>query len=970
MEEINVANWFSDADILFCKTFDISLYSEGVEWQPADGETVTVTLSGEGFEDLLGTQMVVTHILDTEAAVERAIEKNEAISYSADGLSESYPDETAAVKAVTGEEDTFYYVQFYNEGGRINIDEEGNISFELDSFSEAQILGYELNTAASMPTITSGSGLVIDKNVTWTGGDNYKLTLEAYSTGTKSNKATDVVFIIDQSCSMYSPVEPAAEIHSGNGSVEYSKMTYEQLTSLDMSKAENQKAGHEGYFVGIYRYNNTYYAVPLRHNGNTWQRVNSYGSRADNKWVSQTITAVWNNEWTTLSNTNPNGGTFEGFYKSVYGAAYDAMEAFADEMKRENVQNCRAGIVAFSCPNKTYSSGPMQTGIFIDGSLKLGTDFEDTDYQAAFNDMSTSAGIESFRDSIDAIRTSGQTTTTDAGFYLAKQMLNKASEKETDKVVILFTDGVPENRISTGINGEQANYTAAILTAQDLTDGTIPNTKVYTFGPTAGGQPTNFLQALSSTYPTAASLDSLGKLSSDITKDVNGDGKIDAYDSPYWGVASNSDDLQKACAAIAQQIILSSVSLDENAVLKDIIADEFKLPELSEGQTARKDQIGVYTAPYDGSIWGDKAVETGLTVTVTGDDTIEVTGFDYGDQNNWVTSGVSGGKKLIVEIPIVVDRSVCKGGNNLQTNKSDSAIWSNGTKVLQFPIPEVDVMTTVTIAKEVVDDKYAGKFDFNGTYGKFISYSPDGTEEKDLTANAPVTSDGLLCNIGNGESFTLENVKVGTALVVYEPSFADYNVDIVVKDASGVIVTDGVTIDKANGKVTIESVEAGMSIEFTNTLKRADLTLVKTGSREDIDPYQTFIFHVVGKVSTRTEDVDMKVVVKGDTVDDKNKVTIKDLPIGEYTVTEENGWSWRYTVTSTKDSDGSTITEGKFTLPETDETVTFDNTRSDDKWLDGNSYSQNIFRTDWKIISPTTITTAAGTVNKDEKKKT
>ena len=102
------------------------------------------------------------------------------------------------------------------------------------------------------------------------------------------------------------------------------------------------------------------------------------------------------------------------------------------------------------------------------------------------------------------------------------------------------------------------------------------------------------------------------------------------------------------------------------------------------------------------------------------------------------------------------------------------------------------------------------------------------------------------------------------------------------------------------------------------------LTITKTGW-ETIDENQSFIFKVVGP-----DNFEKTVAIyKG------GSVTIKGLKIGTYTVTEVTGWSWRYT----PDGNGKTIT----LQPAQTNEVTFANTRSNDKWLGGDAYSQNKF---------------------------
>ena len=103
------------------------------------------------------------------------------------------------------------------------------------------------------------------------------------------------------------------------------------------------------------------------------------------------------------------------------------------------------------------------------------------------------------------------------------------------------------------------------------------------------------------------------------------------------------------------------------------------------------------------------------------------------------------------------------------------------------------------------------------------------------------------------------------------------------------------------------------------------LTIRKEGW-QNIDENQSFLFDVTGP-----DGYSKRVVIKG-----SGSVTIKGLKIGKYTVTEVTGWSWRYT----PDSETKLIT-----LKATGEnSVTFANTRSSTKWLDGNAYCKNEFK--------------------------
>ena len=94
-----------------------------------------------------------------------------------------------------------------------------------------------------------------------------------------------------------------------------------------------------------------------------------------------------------------------------------------------------------------------------------------------------------------------------------------------------------------------------------------------------------------------------------------------------------------------------------------------------------------------------------------------------------------------------------------------------------------------------------------------------------------------------------------------------------------------------------------------------DLTIKKTG--EKIDQNQTFVFRVKG------EDVDMQVVITG-----PNKQVIKNLPVGNYTITEDTSWSWKYTPvgSATQELKADGIKDGAAT-------VTFVNENKGTNWL-------------------------------------
>lgn len=125
----------------------------------------------------------------------------------------------------------------------------------------------------------------------------------------------------------------------------------------------------------------------------------------------------------------------------------------------------------------------------------------------------------------------------------------------------------------------------------------------------------------------------------------------------------------------------------------------------------------------------------------------------------------------------------------------------------------------------------------------------------------------------------------------------------------------------------------------------SDLTITKTGA-STIDEDQTFIFNIeVDSLTAETDTINNQTKLAELTavknyfkelptvmVQGNGSVKINHLPLGSYTVTEDESWSWRYSA----DSVTTTLNVGGGS-------VTIENTRDDTKWLDGSTWCKNIF---------------------------
>lgn len=109
-----------------------------------------------------------------------------------------------------------------------------------------------------------------------------------------------------------------------------------------------------------------------------------------------------------------------------------------------------------------------------------------------------------------------------------------------------------------------------------------------------------------------------------------------------------------------------------------------------------------------------------------------------------------------------------------------------------------------------------------------------------------------------------------------------------------------------------------------------DLTIEKTGKY--IDQNQTFVFRVRG--NNNNHDVDMQVVITG-----TNKQVIKNLPVGDYTITEDTSWSWKYKPvdSDTRQLEAESIENGVAT-------VTFENENKGTNWLTSLAKALNVWK--------------------------
>ena len=339
----------------------------------------------------------------------------------------------------------------------------------------------------------------------------------------------------------------------------------------------------------------------------------------------------------------------------------------------------RIAVVGFSCSNTGNNDNYndyQNTEVFIGSAqYKYGTAAEGQ-YQNALQSMKTTQGQNNVNASIGALAADGATYV-NHGIEMANGILEANPVPEGEKrnrVVIVFTDGVP------GYSGFESGVANSAINQANTTRSLGAN--VYAVGIFNGADAT-----------------SAGDQDGDETQEANwfmqnlSDNKGTPQTPSYYLSAADSNTLNNIFKQIADNIESggSSTTLDENAVIRDIIAPQFQLPA---GATANN--ITLETYKYTGeNQWEKNTNAMGATATVNGDQ-VNVTGFDFSE--NWCgTETTNGnttyrGNKLVISFPVVVKEGFL-GGNDVYTNTS-AGVYADATAtnpVLTFPRPQVNV---------------------------------------------------------------------------------------------------------------------------------------------------------------------------------------------------------------------------------------------------------------------------------------
>lgn len=470
------------------------------------------------------------------------------------------------------------------------------------------------------------------------------------------------------------------------------------------------------------------------------------------------------------------------------------------------------------------------------------------------------------------------------------------------------------------------------------------------------------------------------------------DARTRNHENGYYLTTDNAAELQRIFTQIAQQTgeavkdVTIRDEISESFVPCDAAGNAYTVGDTitSNGKTGtvRQDANGNYYIEW-----------TNVTLTP-----------EQVDSNKVVTKPAETFQSTLYVKP----RDGFLGGNNVPTNGENSGVYTaDGNQIKPFPQPEVNVpikLDAQNVTKNIyygnpaptpadltqtadLADWQTGYVNINYTVDKnTISNNEDGTYHVTMTVSPKYSGDNADGAVQTARTETvMSTVNVYKPEITFKDSIIDYNATPDYKDNLGGVVWkhEGTAADPANMtgeepalaysydpeekaltedtyvNVTVSANDKTLPADVVTFVHTADndfpgcsfnpahgqfivhikvfnLTIQKTAKDgTTIDPNQTFVFHVKGN----NNDVDMQVVITG-----ANKQVIKNLPVGEYIITEDTSWSWKYTPTS-KDQFVTTSDINNGTA-----TVTFENENKGTNWLTSLAKALNVWKDNGQAV--------------------
>ena len=516
------------------------------------------------------------------------------------------------------------------------------------------VLVLSLFPATALEADEKEDDLVVSKTAELQADGTYTLTLEAYATGTvttsRTQVPTDVVLVLDTSGSMGDTLETVDEPFFAKNDV-------------------------------------TTYGGALLYWNNLWVK-----DTEDGEYYQVSVELGWENTLTYTKDgvkiTIGKGGALS----TVEPAAGSTLETSGDHVQFYSQTRDISALAALQAAATGFIRATAEKNDAIKDTNKQHK-ISIVEFASSANEIYslqpvTSDNVESAVGKIADLRANGATGADYAmdqakNVLLYDQSTGTVLDDGRNKVVVFFTDGEPNHN-----NGFDDTVAAdTVNAAEELKSAGVT---IYTIGlfkeadaSDTQGNFNKYMHAVSSNYPKATATDDRGF---NVTW-----GDVDDSDRGYYKVADDAASLVNIFEEISQDVGSTTVELDANAVLKDIMNDgKFALPK--EGYD--ENSIVVKTADYNGMIdgkrqWKPYEVFTDGTVKVI-DDTVSVSGFSYKDNYVATENGKNRGQKLMVTIPGVEAQPGAVTGKQVFTNDPYSGIYDeNDVPTGYFESPSV-----------------------------------------------------------------------------------------------------------------------------------------------------------------------------------------------------------------------------------------------------------------------------------------
>ena len=559
---------------------------------------------------------------------------------------------------------------------------------------------------------TNRSGIATGKSVTGPVNDLYTLKLETFATGITSivdlSKPADIVLVLDVSGSMVYPMT-------------YKKTTLSSLSYNNVKDIQTYAdlqywyLADDGNYYVIYReydyYYGRYYLYYL--DSNDSRHNLAQGNRAGS--TTMETSRVYECDKSRLDVLKD---AVTAFIAEIKDNAIYTVNASGQKEERETHLDNRISVVKFA--SGYYNNNTT--------SIAAGNHQGYTEVVVPFSNVETG----NFSD-IGNLVASG-VTSSDYGMtkarYLFQNLYNQFPTRESNRTVVMFTDGSPTHN---GQNTDFGTVADATISVSNYLKVNY-NASVFTVGvfDSVTSDITNYMQRTSSLYTGATSRTT---------------GSLVDTDIEYYQDASDPDsDLKAIFEDIAKASGGSESSIPAETMLVDAVSNSFEVPSTFKAQ-----DVVVYTlnALSDGTGFDENSREDLDKVILPEDYDLEklppedapymtdegkvgvylkdgklmVLGFNYskpdtegvtpydGNWVGWRGNGVDcAGKELVIEFNIEAKDGVT-GGDGTNTNDITSSgvyipIYDQNGKFLGYqnvngyPYPQTDLPINIVIQKE------------------------------------------------------------------------------------------------------------------------------------------------------------------------------------------------------------------------------------------------------------------------------